>query len=137
MCPRVVAVSKSPSCGWRYCSRYISGSIGQKASVPYMSIWGGRVSMQCCQTSSCQSFGGPKERSTLKSQSAGSLPKTPVVTLSTATPSSCQGHPTCARWPLNPGAWRTASKTKLDSEIGDGDHGNNMHRGFQAALERL
>ena len=27
--------------------------------------------------------------------------------------------------------------TKLDSEIGDGDHGNNMHRGFQAALKRL
>ena len=27
--------------------------------------------------------------------------------------------------------------TKLDSEIGDGDHGNNMHRGFQAALDRL
>ena len=27
--------------------------------------------------------------------------------------------------------------TKLDSEIGDGDHGNNMHRGFQAAIERL
>ncbi len=27
--------------------------------------------------------------------------------------------------------------TKLDSEIGDGDHGNNMHRGFQAAVERL
>lgn len=27
--------------------------------------------------------------------------------------------------------------TKLDSEIGDGDHGTNMHRGFQAALERL
>ena len=27
--------------------------------------------------------------------------------------------------------------TKLDSEIGDGDHGNNMYRGFQAALERL
>jgi phosphoenolpyruvate---glycerone phosphotransferase subunit DhaL len=27
--------------------------------------------------------------------------------------------------------------SKLDSEIGDGDHGNNMHRGFQAALERL
>src|ERR671914_504439 len=27
--------------------------------------------------------------------------------------------------------------TKLDSEIGDGDHGNNMHRGFQAVLERL
>ena len=27
--------------------------------------------------------------------------------------------------------------TKLDSEVGDGDHGNNMHRGFQAALERL
>jgi phosphoenolpyruvate---glycerone phosphotransferase subunit DhaL len=27
--------------------------------------------------------------------------------------------------------------TKLDSEIGDGDHGNNMNRGFQAAIERL
>jgi phosphoenolpyruvate---glycerone phosphotransferase subunit DhaL len=27
--------------------------------------------------------------------------------------------------------------TKLDSEIGDGDHGNNMNRGFQAALERV
>ena len=27
--------------------------------------------------------------------------------------------------------------TKLDSEIGDGDHGNNMNRGFQAALESL
>jgi dihydroxyacetone kinase-like protein len=27
--------------------------------------------------------------------------------------------------------------TKLDSEIGDGDHGNNMHRGFGAALELL
>ena len=27
--------------------------------------------------------------------------------------------------------------TKLDSEIGDGDHGNNMYRGFQAAVERL
>jgi len=27
--------------------------------------------------------------------------------------------------------------TKLDSEIGDGDHGTNMYRGFQAALERL
>ncbi len=27
--------------------------------------------------------------------------------------------------------------TRLDSEIGDGDHGNNMNRGFQAALERL
>lgn len=27
--------------------------------------------------------------------------------------------------------------TKLDSEIGDGDHGTNMHRGFQAVLERL
>ena len=27
--------------------------------------------------------------------------------------------------------------TKLDSEIGDGDHGNNMHRGFQAVLQRL
>lgn len=27
--------------------------------------------------------------------------------------------------------------TKLDSEIGDGDHGNNMNRGFQAVLESL
>lgn len=27
--------------------------------------------------------------------------------------------------------------TKLDAEIGDGDHGNNMNRGFQAVLERL
>ncbi len=27
--------------------------------------------------------------------------------------------------------------TRLDSEIGDGDHGTNMHRGFQASLERL
>lgn len=27
--------------------------------------------------------------------------------------------------------------TQLDSAIGDGDHGTNMHRGFQAALERL
>lgn len=27
--------------------------------------------------------------------------------------------------------------TKLDSEIGDGDHGNNMRRGFAEALERL
>src|ERR687894_1673083 len=27
--------------------------------------------------------------------------------------------------------------TKLDSEIGDGDHGNNMNRGFKAALDRL
>ena len=27
--------------------------------------------------------------------------------------------------------------TKLDSEIGDGDHGNNMNRGFKVALERL
>ena len=27
--------------------------------------------------------------------------------------------------------------TRLDSEIGDGDHGNNMHRGFGAAMERL
>src|SRR5215210_461945 len=27
--------------------------------------------------------------------------------------------------------------TKLDSEIGDGDYGNNMNRGFQAALQRL
>ena len=30
-----------------------------------------------------------------------------------------------------------AHLTRLDSEIGDGDHGTNMHRGFQAALERL
>ena len=30
-----------------------------------------------------------------------------------------------------------AHLTKLDSEIGDGDHGTNMHRGFTAALERL
>ncbi len=27
--------------------------------------------------------------------------------------------------------------TRLDSEIGDGDHGNNMNRGFKAALEGL
>lgn len=27
--------------------------------------------------------------------------------------------------------------TQLDSAVGDGDHGTNMHRGFQAALERL
>ncbi len=27
--------------------------------------------------------------------------------------------------------------TKLDSAIGDADHGTNLHRGFQAALERL
>src|SRR5215210_699295 len=27
--------------------------------------------------------------------------------------------------------------TRLDSEIGDGDHGNNMNRGFAAALEGL
>ena len=26
--------------------------------------------------------------------------------------------------------------TKLDSEIGDADHGNNMHRGFQAVLAK-
>jgi dihydroxyacetone kinase-like protein len=30
-----------------------------------------------------------------------------------------------------------AHLTRLDSEIGDGDHGTNMHRGFQAALESL
>ncbi len=30
-----------------------------------------------------------------------------------------------------------AHLTKLDSEIGDGDHGTNMHRGFTAALESL
>ncbi|MBA2346388.1 MAG: dihydroxyacetone kinase subunit L [Rubrobacter sp.] len=29
------------------------------------------------------------------------------------------------------------SLTRLDSEIGDGDHGTNMRRGFQAAIERL
>ena len=27
--------------------------------------------------------------------------------------------------------------TRLDSEIGDGEHGNNMNRGLQAALERV
>jgi phosphoenolpyruvate---glycerone phosphotransferase subunit DhaL len=27
--------------------------------------------------------------------------------------------------------------TKLDAAIGDADHGENLHRGFQAALERL
>ena len=27
--------------------------------------------------------------------------------------------------------------TQLDSAIGDGDHGNNMHRGFQTVLESL
>jgi dihydroxyacetone kinase-like protein len=27
--------------------------------------------------------------------------------------------------------------TKLDSAIGDGDHGQNMHRGMQAALEKI
>lgn len=53
MCPSVVAVSKSLGYGWRYCPQYISGSTVQKVSVSYMSIWGGRVSIQCCQTSSC------------------------------------------------------------------------------------
>jgi dihydroxyacetone kinase-like protein len=32
---------------------------------------------------------------------------------------------------------RRVELTQLDSAIGDGDHGTNMHRGFQAALERL
>ena len=27
--------------------------------------------------------------------------------------------------------------TRLDSAIGDGDHGTNMNRGFKAALQRL
>ena len=27
--------------------------------------------------------------------------------------------------------------TQLDSAVGDGDHGTNMNRGFQAAIERL
>ncbi len=27
--------------------------------------------------------------------------------------------------------------TQLDSDIGDGDHGANMHRGFQAVLVKL
>lgn len=27
--------------------------------------------------------------------------------------------------------------TRLDREIGDGDHGENMHRGFQAVVDRL
>jgi dihydroxyacetone kinase-like protein len=30
-----------------------------------------------------------------------------------------------------------AALTKLDSAIGDGDHGTNMNRGFRAALQRL
>jgi dihydroxyacetone kinase-like protein len=30
-----------------------------------------------------------------------------------------------------------AELTKLDSAIGDGDHGTNMHRGFRAAVQRL
>jgi dihydroxyacetone kinase-like protein len=30
-----------------------------------------------------------------------------------------------------------AELTKLDSAIGDGDHGTNMHRGFKAAVQRL
>ncbi len=34
-------------------------------------------------------------------------------------------------------AERREELTELDSAIGDADHGANMHRGFQAALERL
>ena len=30
-----------------------------------------------------------------------------------------------------------AARTKLDSAIGDGDHGTNMNRGFKAAVQRL
>jgi dihydroxyacetone kinase-like protein len=30
-----------------------------------------------------------------------------------------------------------AELTKLDSAIGDGDHGTNMHRGFKAVVQRL
>ena len=30
-----------------------------------------------------------------------------------------------------------AALTKLDSAIGDGDHGTNMNRGFKAAVQRL
>ena len=30
-----------------------------------------------------------------------------------------------------------ATLTKLDSAIGDGDHGTNMNRGFKAAVQRL
>jgi phosphoenolpyruvate---glycerone phosphotransferase subunit DhaL len=30
-----------------------------------------------------------------------------------------------------------AALTRLDSAIGDGDHGTNMHRGFKAAVQRL
>ena len=30
-----------------------------------------------------------------------------------------------------------AELTKLDSAIGDGDHGTNMNRGFKAAVQRL
>jgi phosphoenolpyruvate---glycerone phosphotransferase subunit DhaL len=32
---------------------------------------------------------------------------------------------------------RAAELTKLDSAIGDGDHGTNMNRGFKAAVQRL
>jgi phosphoenolpyruvate---glycerone phosphotransferase subunit DhaL len=32
---------------------------------------------------------------------------------------------------------RAAELTKLDSAIGDGDHGTNMNRGFRAAVQRL
>ena len=32
---------------------------------------------------------------------------------------------------------RAAELTKLDSAIGDGDHGANMNRGFKAAVQRL
>ncbi|HZA83201.1 MAG TPA: dihydroxyacetone kinase subunit DhaL [Actinomycetes bacterium] len=32
---------------------------------------------------------------------------------------------------------QAAALTKLDSAIGDGDHGSNMNRGFKAAVQRL
>jgi phosphoenolpyruvate---glycerone phosphotransferase subunit DhaL len=34
-------------------------------------------------------------------------------------------------------AEQRAELTRLDREIGDGDHGENMHRGFQAVLAKL
>ncbi|HET7519789.1 MAG TPA: DAK2 domain-containing protein, partial [Actinomycetes bacterium] len=30
-----------------------------------------------------------------------------------------------------------ANLTRLDSAIGDGDHGTNMNRGYKAAVQRL
>ncbi|HYZ56263.1 MAG TPA: DAK2 domain-containing protein, partial [Streptosporangiaceae bacterium] len=34
-------------------------------------------------------------------------------------------------------AEQRAELTRLDREIGDGDHGENLHRGFQAVLAKL